>query len=84
MPSILCVSSSSCCCCLLFGKEVHISDCTQTGCLKDRKELPVFFKDRHTREILDTFRANLKLLVALSLPEPEVAMAQTTVMGLPF
>lgn len=46
MPSILCVSSSSCCCCLLFGKEVHISDCTQTGCLKDRKELPVFFKDR--------------------------------------
>lgn len=38
LPSVWCVSLSSCCCRLLFGKEVHTSVCTQTGCLKDSKQ----------------------------------------------
>lgn len=44
MPSILCVSSSSCCWCLLFGKDVHVSGCTQTGCLKTAKNYQCFSK----------------------------------------
>lgn len=66
----------------LVWEEIHSSGCTQTKTAKNYKYFSKKYKI-YTREVSGSFWAKLKLfLVALYLPEPE--MAETAVMGLLF